>query len=283
MNKNFLKLIIFTPFICFCSAYAASHGTEGGGGGDVTEMRVDEIRGDILKWIQDGGGKELIFPEGLDYASYRDSMASILRHQAVVVSIITTEQEKNAPDPEHQVILNGHYKSCRGFYSSIDNSPRIICNKERFVSETASDQYKLIHHEYAGLVRIEKNIGAASDYTLSKQLTDYLKPTLVLKLSITKNPYRAELTNSFKDIMDSDGNLYGPSIGVGIDDDPAYAKFDFKNDAREQNACSKNDVGIKDDYYRCINHKINFTPKAVGDGTCLRKIFCNLNNFLEKL
>jgi len=42
----------------------------------------------------------------------------------------------------------------------------------------------LIHHEYAGLAGIEKNDGAASDYEISDQLTDFLEKTSVLRLAV---------------------------------------------------------------------------------------------------
>jgi hypothetical protein len=45
-------------------------------------------------------------------------------------------------------------------------------------------QYRLIHHEYAGLARIEKNYGSASDYEFSNQITNYLEHQTVLKLAL---------------------------------------------------------------------------------------------------
>ena len=51
-------------------------------------------------------------------------------------------------------------------------------------STSESKQYKLIHHEFAGLASIENNEGAASDYAISAQITDYLTQQTVLRLAI---------------------------------------------------------------------------------------------------
>ena len=70
--------------------------------------------------------------------------------------------------------------------SSIDSKAHILCNILRFKSTSESEQYKLIHHEYAGLAGVENNEGAASDYSLSTQITEYLTLQTVLKLGLKK-------------------------------------------------------------------------------------------------
>jgi len=160
-----------------------SRGGESGGGGDPTEARVDEIRGDILSWIKLGGSKGLVLPEGVTLSQYNESMTSILQPKAVVVTFLSKD---DPTDPELQVVVDGKPKTCRGFISRHTNVPNIICNIQRFKEITPSEEYRLIHHEFAGLMKLERNEGAASDYFISNQLSDYLESVKVLKLAVKK-------------------------------------------------------------------------------------------------
>jgi hypothetical protein len=148
-----------------------------GGGGDTSELRVNEIRSDILKWINDNGARGLVLPSDISYGEYFDKMTDIMQPKKVVISF--TEKE---------VAVRGTLKTCKGFLSAIDSKPHVLCNISRFKNTSESEQYKLIHHEYAGLVRVENNEGAASDYVVSSQITGFLTKQLVLKLAIKKAP-----------------------------------------------------------------------------------------------
>lgn len=158
-------------------------GAGSGGGGDATEERVNEIRSDILKWIKNGGAKELVLSPALTYNDYVASMSDILQPKKVVIGFVVQDDKKN---DELKVSVNGMPKTCRGFNSKIDSKPHIICNISRFKATSDAEQYKLIHHEYAGLANIEQNDKAASDYTISSQITDYLSQVTVTKLAIKK-------------------------------------------------------------------------------------------------
>jgi hypothetical protein len=155
--------------------------SKGGGGGDASEARVNEIRSDILKWIKNGGAKGLRFPSPLTYDEYVWKMSNILEEQKVIVGFV---EENHPSDEELQVSVGATPKTCRGFYSNKDDSPRILCQISRFSMISSEEQYKLIHHEYAGLVNIEQNIGAASDYKISTQLSEFLTYQTVLKLAV---------------------------------------------------------------------------------------------------
>ena len=177
-------LCLSTIFLAGASLSSAV-GPGEGGGGDGTEIRVDEIRADILRWINAGGGSALQLPEGLTLADYKTAMTKSLKPGAVQVGFVTTKQEANSSDPELKVSVAGQPKTCRGFLSKKDHLPHILCNKERFEAEGNAKQYQLIHHEYAGLAGVEKNIGAKSDYRISNQITDdSFEPTTVLRLAI---------------------------------------------------------------------------------------------------
>ncbi len=159
---------------CFTSVPALARiGGESGGGGDASELRVNEIRSDILQWIEKGGAKELKLPSNLSYDQYVSDMSEILQPKKVIISFTNDK-----------VLVNNIEKTCRSFIARSSSLPNILCNISRFKNTTESEQYKLIHHEFAGLASIEKNQGGASDYEISTQITDFLDSEVVLKLKI---------------------------------------------------------------------------------------------------
>lgn len=169
----------------------AQRDSKGGGGGDASESRVDEIRADILSWINKGGSQGLKFTNGITLEEYNQKMIELLTPKAVVVTFV---EKEDSQDDELQVSVDGKPKTCRGFFSRQTARPSIVCHIARFAATSPSEQYKLIHHEYAGLGYLEKNDGAASDYEISNQITEYLEETKVLKLAI-KKPSSSSLLN----------------------------------------------------------------------------------------
>lgn len=164
--------------------FAAAKGGDSGGGGDALEGRVNEIRSDLLSWIEKGGAKELVLPADISYGEYADKMSDILANKKVALSF-TYDAVK----------VKGVEKTCRGafvvtktLFSEKKTNPQILCNITRFKETAEPKQYSLIHHEYAGLVNIEKNDGSASDYEISNQLTDFLEDRIVKKLAVKKKP-----------------------------------------------------------------------------------------------
>lgn len=183
--KQIGKIVLMAAFSCsvaFGQTTEFAPGQEGGGG-DASEMRVNEIRADLLNWINSNGSKGLDFKSLLTLEEYNEKMKSVLEPKKVVLGFVEKDSET---DPELQVSVNGVPKTCRGFRSKVDNRLKILCNTKRFEKTPQSAQYRLIHHEYAGLVGVEKNDGAASDYFLSEQITDYLQATNVLRLGVVK-------------------------------------------------------------------------------------------------
>lgn len=183
MNTKTLKLGKSTLAVCLLSAQLfifssnalaakGNGGVIGGGGGDATELRVNEVRVDILSWIKKGGAKDLNLPKSISYGQYVDSMTNILQAKKVIIEFT-----------EDKVLVNNVEKTCKGFFPE-DDKAHIRCNILRFQNTIDSEQYKLIHHEYAGLVNIENNNGAASDYEISSQITDYLSEQKILKLAV---------------------------------------------------------------------------------------------------
>lgn len=159
----------------------AESGDKTGGGGEPKEIDVDAIRGDIEAWITAGGARDLKLPQGVSNAEYERSMISVLIPHSVVIGFV---DEDSATDPELSVTVDGQEKTCRGFISKRDALAHMLCHRGRYKDASESERYQLIHHEYAGLAGVEKNIGASSDYSVSTQITAYLVPVTVLRLAV---------------------------------------------------------------------------------------------------
>jgi hypothetical protein len=206
--------VLFLAHAAHAQPTSARDGANSGGGGDTqTEMRIDEIRADILSWIGKGGAERLNLPPNLSHDAYRVAMTRYLQPHAVVIGSVTSAQEAATSDPELKVTVNGQPKTCRGFVSTRDKLPHILCNAERFAATSERDQYPLIHHEYAGLAGIERNIGASSDYSISQQIAESLVYERVLKLAVkdpVETPNRqCQQQAFFWDAMDA-GSLKDP-------------------------------------------------------------------------
>lgn len=189
-----------------------------GGGGNIDELPVYEVRVDILKWISEGGAKGLKLPSGVSYEFYQSSMSKILLDHAVIITAVTTAQENASTDLELKVLVNGQPKMCRGFVSVKDGLDHLLCNSDRLKAATPADRYRLIHHEYAGLAGVEQNVGASSDYQISDQITDYLVPETVWRLSVKKP---AVLGKTWQDTLIGDYYLVNAN-GNGGDECSRY-------------------------------------------------------------
>ena len=148
------------------SAPGFAHGA--GNGGDACELRIHNIREDLKKWIADGGATHLKLPATLDADAYKKKITD-----AITDAEVSCTSDK--------LTLKGAEKTC---LNSVGGAVKITCNRDAFNATQESEQYVLIHHEYAGIAGIEVNAGAASDYLISKQLTSFLKDTVVKKLVI---------------------------------------------------------------------------------------------------
>ena len=272
------KTFILTIFLIALPAFARTGG-ESGGGGDNLEIRVNDIREDILQWIKKGGAKGLVLPKNLPYQKYESEMAAILEHQKVIVGFI---EKDDLYDDELKVSINGVPKTCRGFMSKKDFQPHILCNISRFQNTEASGQYKLIHHEYAGIVNIEKNDGAASDYEISKQITDYLSSETVLKLSIKK---KDEENNPllFSYAIAAEAFLAG-SISSTIDSDMA-GRWKLIGEAGNPKWIGTA-IEIEDNYnLNGIQHEdkiIQMSVSSVTDFNNKKRLFAFANNWIDQ-
>ncbi len=168
-----MKKILF--FIVFNATVAhAAGGHDQGGGGDLCEDRVKIIRDDIGSWIAKGGAKSLELPKGISSDQYSNQMLRMIS-QAKIKCV-------SSGDLGYPVMVLGTPKTCR--FDKLEEISSITCDINKFKSETESDQYVLIHHEFAGLAGVEVPNGDDSEYFVSNQLTEYLVDQVVKKLAL---------------------------------------------------------------------------------------------------
>lgn len=183
-----MKTIIFFLVLSILSACSSSspgeveeNGTEKieivneasgeiGNGGDPCENRIQIIRDDIKNWIQNGGFKNLSLPKNVLLEDYKKKML-----QNIKESSINCIDEILKIDSVEKTCLN----------TIIGSKKTITCNLSRFSKVTFEDQYKLVHHEYAGLSGLENNHGTwESNYRISSQLSQFLEEVTIKRLSI---------------------------------------------------------------------------------------------------
>lgn len=150
------------------TAFAQDYGVRNGG--DVLERRFNEISGDLREWILKGGAQNLHFPEGVQRSDYEQKMLSVMSDYSVSFT-------------NNTIVVNEVEKDCQ----NIPEKKIIECNIARFKGASESDQYVIVHHEYAGLAGIETNDGKArSNYLISSQISSSLEKQVILKLAVKK-------------------------------------------------------------------------------------------------
>ncbi len=189
MKLNFISLILILMLSPVLSQLAHAQGSKGGGGGDLSELTVDEIRENILKWIESGRASGLEFRNGTTLQEYEQKMKKLLAPQAVIFTF--TNDAAN-------VKVEGRDKTCRSGFAkaspqSKNETPFITCLRHEFSNPTLIPEdknsrdnafYRIIHHEFAALALMERNEGAASDYYLSNQISAQGRYEKVFRLPV---------------------------------------------------------------------------------------------------
>ncbi len=155
----------------------ARMGGETGGGGDTCENRIKTIRDDISSWIKSGGPASLSLPNGVTVGSYSNQMLGAI-NSAKIMCV-------GPGDQNYPVQVNGTPKVCR-FKHSGSGAQEIKCDFGKFPLLDESEQYVLVHHEFAGLADLEPAVGDDSQYFISNQISEYLVNVVVKKLAIKK-------------------------------------------------------------------------------------------------
>ncbi|MDD4976287.1 MAG: hypothetical protein PHY93_18155 [Bacteriovorax sp.] len=166
------KFTMISLLFIMSFAHAQIRGSEGVGGGDLCEDRIKIVRDDLSEWIKKGGPSGLKLPANMTTASYSRAMLNQIK-QAKIKCV-------SVGDQGYPVRIKGTAKVCR--FDA--NESQITCDYNKFQSISESDQYILVHHEFAGLANIEIPNGADSNYSISNQITGYLVNQVVKKLSV---------------------------------------------------------------------------------------------------
>lgn len=189
-NPIGFKTLLMTTALTALSQFAWATQPIGGsnsGGGDECERQIQMIGNNISSWISQGGAQGLQLPPGVTPIKYAKDMQEQIKKARIScvgrgdrgypVQIWDAKTRKNVP------------KTCRFDLSS--QASKITCDYEKFNSLNEPKQYVLVHHEYAGLAKIEKPDGADSKYEVSDQITAYLENQTVTKL-VVKPTSKAE-------------------------------------------------------------------------------------------
>jgi hypothetical protein len=168
-----MKRFILLSFICFNSIAYAQRGSEGVGGGDLCENRIQEIRNDISSWILKGGARDLKLT---DISAEKYAQRMLVEAKRSKIKCV------GKGDLGYPVEINGTPKVCR--FDKTHRLSQITCDYEKFQKMQAAEQYILIHHEYAGLADIERPNGDSSNYEISNQISAYLEDQITKKLVV---------------------------------------------------------------------------------------------------
>lgn len=215
MKKKWLAVV---GLALVTSAFA---GNDKGNGGDICEKRFLEVRNDIRDWIEKDGAKLLVLPSDVNSSDYSSEMLRQIKNASVSCT-------------NEKVVVYGAEKTCS---NSISNGKStILCNADRFKSISDSDQYVLVHHEYAGLSGFEINDGKPeSNYAISGQIKgavlDSIRPTIT-KTSMsghvfTKVSHLPKLGESWRDESGLIwGDVYFETYNLSAQDPDKKGRFD---------------------------------------------------------
>lgn len=184
-----MKLILVLALSIFVSAASAMvDGQDRGNGGDLCELRFNNVRDDIRSWIQKGGSKGLQLPSNLSLDQYNSDMLEQIDNAQVSCT-------------EDKVMIGAAEKTCINFLDE-KGQAKIKCNLKRFLDSEDSAQYVLVHHEYAGLAGFEVNTDEESDYRISNQISGYLETEESQKLVI--KPPVSQMCNLLSSDLDKE-------------------------------------------------------------------------------
>ncbi len=149
-----------------------------GGGGDLCEDRIKIVRDDIEQWIKLGGHKGLRLPGRIPAQKYAAQMSAAIKSAKIKC---VGEGDKGYP-----VQFNGTPKTCRFDKNLNTGTSQITCDFVKFQSIDESNQYVLVHHEYAGIASLEVPVKEDSNYYISNQITGYLADQVVKRLTVSR-------------------------------------------------------------------------------------------------
>lgn len=164
-------LLLSSLFLLSPNISMAKRGQDKGNGGDICENKMRNITNSIEEWLIRDEYKGLKLPDDLSEENYKEGMLD-----AAKKSILSCVTEK--------VFIGMAEKTCKNFEGE-DQSTQVVCNFDRFMKTEEKEQYRLVHHELAGVAGFETNKGEeASVYFISNQISEFLQKEMVYKLGI---------------------------------------------------------------------------------------------------
>lgn len=174
-----MKFKVILPFVFTILGSLTSHADRIGNGGDVCESRILTIRNDISAWMTKNGAAALKLQKGLPLARFNTGMMSAFTKTSVACV-------------DEKLFVGAAEKTCKNVITLFGKS-FIRCNYSRFMATTETDQYMLIHHEYAGVAGFEVNSGEESDYAISRQITGFLQDEVIKRLVVPSTSHSARV------------------------------------------------------------------------------------------
>ena len=170
------KILTIMSILSFSTVFGTQvfAGIKEGGGGDLCEDRIKIIRDDFRLWIGMGFNAPLRLPAGWDAKKYSHEMDQKINSTKI--------RCVGSNDSAYPVKVGYSPKTCR--FDVIETANYITCDRDKFQSTSESDQYVLIHHEFAGLAGIEVPDGEDSNYSVSNQISEYLVDQVVKRLAV---------------------------------------------------------------------------------------------------
>jgi len=142
-----------------------------GNGGDLCENNISSVISDIERWILEDGHLSLVLPTDITTQVYKNKMLEAIYQSRVtcIDKILTVENKE---------------KACVNFADSSETS-LIVCNRSLIKEMSIDDKYRLVHHEVAGVAKIESGSrDGTSRYDVSNQIAAYLENEVVTRLSV---------------------------------------------------------------------------------------------------
>ncbi len=103
-------------------------------------------------------------------------------------------------------------KTCR--FDKTEETSDITCDMNKLEATSESNQYVLIHHEFAGLAEIEPPDGESPDYQVSNQISGFLESRVIKMLAVKKTVEKKTITRNF-DIQYASRNVVASNPSTG--------------------------------------------------------------------
>lgn len=210
--QSILQIAIFASVVVPPSlSLSAPQGPGSTGGGDAAcEARFKAVRDDMSDWIASGGGQKLQLGN-----------VTVSEYQQKMLSEVGSASIECLPDsdPRMPLTVAGVAKVC--LFEKQSSGNKILCGYRNFQALDESNQYVLVHHEYAGLAGLERPDGGSSVYQISNQLRSYLVSRTEKRLSLNSKALcptvpAGDAANAFGPISGCGGNWAVTAAGPDL-------------------------------------------------------------------